>query len=355
MGLLNRDPTANIETLHVDYTQKKEDLCLSLSKDTMKRYRTLVPLALADLSYQISFGLMVDPQVKWCWDYTESTLADDPKDDYVRVRLFWSGGLEDPYYYPLQSQKWSASAGLPARVRTELDIHTVIAAQGFRIGRVVAVGPSVPLGRTALLGRPNYRTVFKKWEAVAGGPWADEDIKHKFAATVTGGAWTEGPMDWRVWNKNDFSEKLWDPRWMVRIALQEDPPRSSGYMPSRHELGLEGTSETAKRYAVVRDDACEGRRIFLLDNGHFGLGRDTVVVGDQVVVLLGCEVPLVLHNRNWATGWRRKVDRLGKGKIYNSTWKNLGQAYVHDFMRYDGDLEQDIAEGKVVLEEFLLD
>lgn len=350
IGLLNSDPSADSETVPVNYKAKIGDLCLYMSKDTMKRYHTLVPLALAEKGLFARDVGGFSP-VKWCWDFTAE--ASEPNDDESRAQLFWSGDLEHPHYYPLQTQKWSASGGLPARLRTELDMDSVIAAQGFPVGKIIAVGPSVWLFSAIAAGRPNYRKVFERWEAVVGGPWADRAMTRKFASTVTGGAWAEEPMDWREWNKKDSSERVWDPRWLKSSWGVDNPP-TRGYVHSRHSIDPE-TSDIAERYARVRDDACEGRRIFLMDNGQFGLGRDTVAVGDQVVVLLGCEVPLVLQKRNWAGGWRRLVDIEGKAKFYDSTWKNTGQAYVHDIMHYDGNLEQDIGKGKVVLEEFLLD
>ena len=95
--------------------------------------------------------------------------------------------------------------------------------------------------------------------------------------------------------------------------------------------------------------------MFLLDDGKgFGLGPEDVEIGDRVVVLPGCDVPLVIRRRNWRR-WRRIYDTEDKAKLYGSTWKVLGQAYVHDIMHYQGNLASDIHTGKVQLEEFLVD
>lgn len=274
------------------------------------------------------------------------------------TQVFWSDGLDDPRYYPLQINRWSAAGGLAARLRTNLDIDSVIAAQGFTVSKIVAVGPSNS-SMLAAFGRPNYWQLFEKWEEVVGGPWKDSEMSRKFALTLTGGAWKEEPQDWRPWNKRKHSQRVWNWRWLVSTFSDgfhggDTKDSFGGYRPSRQSDSED--SDTAERYAKVRDDACEGRRIFLMENGQFGLGHEDTVVGDQVVVLLGCSVPYVLHKRDWGNRtWRRVVDADDKGPLYGHTWKAIGQAYVHEIMHYEGNLEQDIADGKVILDEFLLD
>jgi hypothetical protein len=280
----------------------------------------------------------------------------DPNDSLELRQLFWTGGLDDPRYYPLQANTFSAAGGLEARIRTDLEAPTVIAVQGYTYGEIVAVGDCVG-SLVITLGRPNYVQLFKKWESLVGGPWEGDqgkEMARKFLLTVTGGAWAEEPMDWRAWNTRNYSQRPWDWRYIIDPeGATNDKDTGTGYKISRHVEPE--PNDQAAQYAKVRDDACEGRRMFLLDGDKgFGLGPENLEVGDRLVVLLGCDVPLVLHRRNWKR-WRRIYDFEAKAKLYGSTWKMLGQAYVHDIMHYQGDLARDIEEGKVLLEEYFMD
>ncbi|KAL3959396.1 hypothetical protein ACCO45_007558 [Purpureocillium lilacinum] len=346
IGLLNSPSSMPGGSFTIDYRQDKQALWRSLSKETMARHRTLLPLAIAERAKTLD--------ASWCFDW--SAHPHDPNHFQEQGQLFWAGGLDDPRYYPLQANTFSAAGGLEARIRIDLEASSVIAVEGFTHGRIAAIGDSVS-SWTIPMGRPNYVQLFKKWETLVGGPWEDEsdmDMARKFALTVTGGAWTNEPLDWRAWNTRDYSQRPWNWHYIVDPdGLTKGTGSGAGYRQSRH-LDDERTDQAAK-YAKVRDDACEGRRMFLLDDGKgFGLGPEDVEIGDRVVVLPGCDVPLVIRRRNWRR-WRRIYDTEDKAKLYGSTWKVLGQAYVHDIMHYQGNLASDIHTGKVKLEEFLVD
>jgi hypothetical protein len=175
-------------------------------------------------------------------------------------------------------------------------------------------------------------------------------MSKRFAQTITGGAWETEPADWRFWNTKNYSEKVWTWSWWSHFTSEDES--FTGYNMSRHTEPE--PTELHAQYCRIRDDACEERRIFLLENGDFGLGHENTQVGDLVVVLLGSQVPFVLHKRDHGgIGWLADVEN--KWDLYKSTWGVVGQAYVHSLMKYDGDLEQDIKDEKVVLEEYLLD
>ncbi|UNI19424.1 hypothetical protein JDV02_005608 [Purpureocillium takamizusanense] len=345
IGLLKSPVSVPTGAFTVDYRQDKQALWRALSKETMARHRTLLPLAIAERAKTLD--------ASWCYDW--SARPHDPNHFQEQGQLFWAGGLDDPRYYPLQTTRFSAADGLEARIRIDMEASSVIAVEGFTHGVVAAVGDSVS-SWTISMGRPNYVQLFKKWERMVGGPWeeTEEDMARKFALTITGSAWTEGPLDWRAWNTRDYAQRPWDWRYIVDPdGITKTAESGAGYRPSRH-LDDEQTDK-AIQYAKVRDDACEGRRMFLLGNDKgFGLGPEDVEVGDSVAILPGCDVPLVLRRRNWKR-WRRIYDTEGKAKLYGSTWKVLGQAYIHDIMHYHGDLAMDIERGEVKLEEFLID
>lgn len=335
LGLLKSE---KLEELPIDYKMDRDKLWMAFAKATMTKYKTLLPLALAEGR---------GAEARWCYDWNWELL--EPNDCSHGVVPFWTGGLDSPDFYPLQAPRHSAADGLEARVRVDLEAPSVIAAQGFTVSKVVKVGTCVNSWFISF-GRPNYVELFKEWESLVGGPWEDSAVAKRFSQTVTGGAWNTEPSDWRVWNTKNYSEKVWTLSWWTHIT--GGPESFTGYNMSRHQEPE--PSELHAQYCRIRDDACEERRIFLLENGDFGLSHEKTQVGDLVVVLLGSQVPLVLHKRNHG-GIRWLADDENKWELYKSTWGVVGQAYVHSIMNYDGDLQQDIENGKVVLEEYLLD
>ncbi|KAF4970363.1 hypothetical protein FZEAL_10055 [Fusarium zealandicum] len=340
LGLLKSTEAQSTQDFPVDYTMDVKKLWMTFAKATMSRYQTLLPLVLAENSRSV--------EARWCYNWSQK--AYEPNEVLHERLMFWTGGLDNADFYPLQSIQHSAADGLPARIQVDIEAPSVISAQGFTISKVIKTGSSV----SSILigfGRPNYVQLFKEWESVVGGPWEDAEMTRRFAHTVTGGAWTTEPADWRAWNTKNHSEKVWSPSWLWDIASEVDLPRT-GYEMSRHSE--QEIDETHAGYSRVRDDACEARRIFLLENGEFGLGPESTKVGDQVVILLGSQVPLVLHKRDYS-GIRRLADKEGKWKLYKSTWKLIGQAYVHSRMQYSGDLKDDINSGRVTLQDYLLD
>jgi len=102
----------------------------------------------------------------------------------------------------------------------------------------------------------------------------------------------------------------------------------------------------------IMELACGNRRFLVTKNGTFGLGPSDTKVGDPVCVLLGSDIPFILERveRSSLRFYRRKTISNEPGVLH----KVRGQAYVDGAMIYKGDMKQDIIEGKIKLEEYLL-
>ncbi|XXH02833.1 hypothetical protein Hte_009220 [Hypoxylon texense] len=83
--------------------------------------------------------------------------------------------------------------------------------------------------------------------------------------------------------------------------------------------------------AVTR--AVLGRRFFITKNGRIGLGPPDIQLGDQIAILKGCHVPLIL---------RKKGDYMAL----------VGEAYVSAMM--NGELVSDLEEGRYTLKSISL-
>jgi hypothetical protein len=76
-----------------------------------------------------------------------------------------------------------------------------------------------------------------------------------------------------------------------------------------------------------------GRRFFSTKRGRIGLAPSTILVGDMVCVILGCQVPLIIQKVN---GYQVLV----------------GETYVYEIM--DGEVIERLTKGVYKLREFLL-
>ncbi|PQE27760.1 hypothetical protein CJF31_00009991 [Rutstroemia sp. NJR-2017a BVV2] len=97
-----------------------------------------------------------------------------------------------------------------------------------------------------------------------------------------------------------------------------------------------------EEYLQTRRGVCSNRRFFVTYDGRFGIGPDNLKAGDEVHVVMGMQVPVIL---------RKASDEWG---AEHAGWIYVGQAYVHDRMVYRGDLQDDIESGRMELEEMVL-
>jgi hypothetical protein len=90
----------------------------------------------------------------------------------------------------------------------------------------------------------------------------------------------------------------------------------------------------ARRITSLATMTTTNRR-FMAAGNYFGLAPLCTEVGDVVVVVLGCLVPIVL---------RERAPSMGGGYL------NVGDAYLHGFM--DGEAIMDVSSGARSMEDF---
>jgi hypothetical protein len=77
------------------------------------------------------------------------------------------------------------------------------------------------------------------------------------------------------------------------------------------------------------------RRLFTTTVGYFGIGTRTLVPGDQIAVILGCRLPLILT----------QTEKSGHYKL-------VGECYIHGYMnggRRNTSWKVGVVEDKLVL------
>lgn len=123
-------------------------------------------------------------------------------------------------------------------------------------------------------------------------------------------------------------------------------PSSAGQRidyPSSQSVEIPAPVES-QAYLAAREATCADRASFVTTCGHFGTGPPDLQTGDQVCVVIGTQVPVILRKVGSAN------DRDRCLQYDASDWLFIGQAYVHEKMVYQGDLADDIRAGTVAVE-----
>ncbi|KAH8691072.1 hypothetical protein GQ44DRAFT_209800 [Phaeosphaeriaceae sp. PMI808] len=98
-------------------------------------------------------------------------------------------------------------------------------------------------------------------------------------------------------------------------------------------------------------DMCLNRRFFITARGAYGIGPVQTRPGDRVCVLFGGDVPFVLRTSKSSHWLPRRIELKDEPWAYHTI---VGLAYVQGIMNYEGDINQDVAEKKLIVEDFYL-
>lgn len=112
----------------------------------------------------------------------------------------------------------------------------------------------------------------------------------------------------------------------------------------------------------VLDQVCPGKCFFVTRSGLLGLATAPVEPGQEVWTLMGSAVPIVLHVKRDENapvktagyGFDRSVNMAGSMQAKFDVRRYICQAYIHEFMEYRGNVEDDLSSGKIVAEDVYL-
>jgi hypothetical protein len=318
MGLLDNEKDYLIP---VNYSNSDESVFQEFAKAAINRYGNLLVVALAaenssKASWCPSWSLGAVPWAQYLPDYFNFQAWEE-------TSPFWRGGLDEPRWYPLQvPDRYLAAGGHPAMCRTDLG-PGLLSVKGYTYDVVMTVGSD-----PALQIFTSWRTLLREWEREAfqslSGPGTEKLLA--FNRTITANIPDTPIANWREWAPTTRR------RWKWWKAAPREP----------REAGIQDLMKAA----------CTNRRFFATSNGTFGLGPSSTAVGDPVCILLGSDVPFVLE-----TVKRSNLPSTQRNEFPPEAevlHKIKGQAYVDGAMVYDGNIKQDIADGKIKLKEFFL-
>lgn len=86
------------------------------------------------------------------------------------------------------------------------------------------------------------------------------------------------------------------------------------------------------KFVAAFQSACRCRRLFFTSSGHYGLGPEDTACGDEIWVLLGMAVPVVLGRRVRPSEYGLKDDDIRQPDP-DEAFRYLGQAYIDELMR----------------------
>jgi hypothetical protein len=314
----------NLPNIDVDYAKSSTVLWREFAKDCILRYNSLNALSIAD-SQNHTWWNNMDPT--WSANKFGDFQIFEKRAKATAVRQpLWLGTAEGEDLY-------SASGGSKARCRTNLADPNVIGVQGFVYDIIEDIGDVFRMTDPPR----KQQDVLRQWKMLAQGQLRNsEDLESYFSETLTAGV-------------SANNSKL---RQVVR-----------GHSGSRsfHALG----SDHWARIASAIHPASNLRRLFITkENRTIGLAHSRAKPGDLICILLGSAVPYILRKSKhdgtmvshpfqcWIMGCNRRKH------LYCCIPEHyilVGQAYVHEIMQYQGDIERDIENATKDWKEFFLE
>lgn len=281
-----------------DYTRSTSDLSIELARQHIKRSGTLTAVAFVECARQLDqqelnyagySGIYVP---SWCPAFMSENISGR------NWQPFWTGGVSGT------EMGFSAAGGLPIRSPKTL-------------GSSLKIVDSLPENEYSLTIE-----VVSGLKSVVSNDGRLEGVDELVAQTKANLLWETVLPIWR--NMSQEAIQANDAERLFHLTITA----------GRFSSIPEGSKQD---YVDARRKACVGRRLFVTSTGHLGLGPDELQMSDEIHIAIGSQVPIIL----------RKVGDAWPNRGY----RYIGQAYVHELMVYDGNIEDDIEGGKVQLEE----
>ncbi|KAH7380061.1 heterokaryon incompatibility protein-domain-containing protein [Pyrenochaeta sp. MPI-SDFR-AT-0127] len=314
----------NLPNIDVDYAKPAMVLWREFIEDCIHRYGSLNALSLADSQESIWWG-NVNPT--WLADKFGDFQMFEKRAKLTAVRQpLWLGTTEEGSLY-------SASGGSKARCRTNLADPNVIGIQGFVYDTVEEVGD---IFRVTDL-QEKQQGVLRQWKTLSQRQLQNPNsLERLFNETITAGVEA---------NHSNLCQ------------LVRGQPESW----LSHELESDRWAEIV---SAIHPASNLRRLIATKEHRAIGLAHSQAKPGDLVCILLGSDVPYILRKskhdetgfshpfRCWFMGCSRRKHLYC---CIPEQYTLVGQAYVHEIMQYQGDVEQDVENASKDWKEFFVE
>jgi len=348
-----------------DYARRNSFICIDLARRHIRRTRSLSIMALAECARQTYPSIpdtTNDNREQYLPSWCPALMNIEAIDKGLRFRPFWTGlpSEGDEHFsaagrVPLQAlppepsdfkvpsgwehldfDGYSSYGGYPHKL--DIQVLTQLCDTIVEAGPVAGGSMSKLVNSTmkvisrqqstmlnSFRGRNSWDSMLPNWRRMAleahrsrKSRSAEMEFEEEFQLTITAGKFSA-------------------------------VPRSTDQQGNHASPLFADASTTAmgyQAYLAAREDTCANRVMFVTPGGRFGIGPPDLLVGDEVCVVLGIQVPVVL----------RKVGEVRDGCVqYNADdWLFVGQVYLHQRMVYQGDLAKNIRDFKVAIESRVL-
>lgn len=277
-GLLD-EPSAEIRPEYDDCTEDVEE---SFAIDFINRYKSLAVIAVAEL---LEYEDTIPPQWIPHWSVDGSINS---------KTLFWTGLGDEIGGQPWSEDGFDAAHGRFVRTKCEKvgdEYDHAIELEGWHMDNVTLASAVIT---SADMDGGRWEPVLEQWLGMACGPDRATDCGARrseklrlFYKTITAGLFDEAQSP---------------------ASLQH-----------------------AKFVAAVQK-ACRCRRLFFTSSGRYGLGPQDTACGDEIWILLGMAVPVILGRRLSRSRWNPQDEEQEKPDP-DEPFRYLGQAYIDELMR----------------------
>jgi hypothetical protein len=173
------------------------------------------------------------------------------------------------------------------------------------------------------------RYFFEQTASFHGYPASDcQGWKDAFYRTILGNQWIDGKV-LDTGHDNDYH--VWI-AWM-RYRARYGAGHRVDYLPP--DLPQRTDTLLLERFNRIS----YGRRLFITNGGHIGIGTDSLIKGDAICIMDRAKVPLILRPRQYFVGDGRHVLFAVRKE-----WQFVGEAYVHGIMNGEGYKKDKIQE-----------
>lgn len=297
-------------TIKADYSRSAQQVFTELAGFLLR------DIGLETLRLVVNSSLV--PQVpSWVIDWSAMPTYLFQKSPRFQRSESFAGSREMPAYV------WRKTV-LPADSKRTWSTSEALSPEGQPIAQLrvsaVEVGSIVLLGETCDIRKDIFP--IEQWATLDGGPrwWHEEP---QMPATLTDKdevyRWrSNSPLSLSPFVRTLAADNVVYPEVVMRAIKNIKRYNQDRSERTRQEEG-ENTNESHEAQAakkepkLLRDmfkstvpsyrkqsnwifEACDGRRLFVTNNGYIGLAPDTATAGDLVVVLEDCSVPFILRD-----------------------------------------------------------
>lgn len=353
----------DLETLLVrpDYARRSSFMSIDLARRHIRRTKSLSVMALAECARQTSPSMPSttnDERAQYLPSWCPAFMNIEAVDTGLRFRPFWTG-LPDEGDDNFSSSGNISVEALPPDPDSltappdwkHLDGYAQFSGYPHKLDvevlshlsdKIVEIGPLAGGSINALVSS-TMRVISRQTSTMVNS------FQGRNAWDSVLPTWRRMAMEARKSRKSEPGQATFEEEFQLSVTagkFSTEPSLAShtiGYTPTR-TVETSTASANYQAYVAAREATCANRASFVTAGGHFGIGPPGLQVGDEVCVVIGIQVPVVLRK----VGSAHNRDRCLQ---YDpNDWLFIGQAYLHQKMVYRGDLAEEIRSGSAAIE-----